>query len=276
MDKNLLALVSDGFRELRSKAVHHLNLRDALVSVESVWNPALDRLVRDMCVRADAPTARATKRPPPWFIGMTSRFRQAIGKMDPKFQGRILHALGDIADSPMKLNRETVQPLTGALQGCWSYDLGGAQLIYFADQSSGDITLLAFAAVSSPSRPSRTVLLLEDVDEFRQALCDHLVARSYQPTSVRNGADGVRAIMRDPFDIIICDMMMPKMNGEMFYQAVKRVRPAAGQRFIFFSGHKGNPTIEDFFRRVNAPVLYKPFNLVDLDLAMEDVFRRLG
>jgi DNA-binding NarL/FixJ family response regulator len=82
--------------------------------------------------------------------------------------------------------------------------------------------------------------------------------------------------MRSPFDLIISDMMMPRMGGEMFYQAVTRVRPAAGQRFIFFSGHKNNPAIERFFRRVNAPVLYKPFNLAVLDAAIGDLFRRLG
>jgi DNA-binding NarL/FixJ family response regulator len=82
--------------------------------------------------------------------------------------------------------------------------------------------------------------------------------------------------MKRPFDLIICDMMMPRMGGEMFYWAVTRIRFAARQRFIFFTGHKNHPAIEFFFRRVKATVLYKPFKLAALDAAIRDVFRKLG
>ena len=56
---------------------------------------------------------------------------------------------------------------------------------------------------------------------------EFLVSRLYQVTAVSNGAEGLREIIKDTFDLIICDMMMPKVGGEMFYWAVTRVRPAA-------------------------------------------------
>ena len=120
------------------------------------------------------------------------------------------------------------------------------------------------------------VLLLDDRDDFREVLHDYLVSRSYQVTSVWSGAEGLLEIMKGGFDLIICDMMMPKMGGEMFYWAVTRVRPAASQHFIFFTGHKNNPRNEFFFQRINATVLYKPFKLAVLDSTIRDVFRRLG
>jgi CheY-like chemotaxis protein len=123
--------------------------------------------------------------------------------------------------------------------------------------------------------PARKVLLLEDRDDFREVLRDHLVFRSYQVTSVRSGVEGLREIMNGSFDLIICDMMMPKVGGEMFYWAVTRVRPAAARRFIFFTGHRNNPSIEFFFRRVNATVLIKPFKLAALDSAIEGVLLKL-
>ncbi|MEP7014643.1 MAG: response regulator [Verrucomicrobiota bacterium] len=123
--------------------------------------------------------------------------------------------------------------------------------------------------------PAQRILLLEDRDDFREVLQDHLVSGSYQVTSVRSGVEGLREIMKDTFDIILCDMMMPQVGGEMFYWAVTRIRPAAGRRFIFFTGHQNNPTIEFFFKRVNATVLIKPFKLKDLDFAIRDVFRKL-
>lgn len=123
--------------------------------------------------------------------------------------------------------------------------------------------------------PARKVLLLEDRDDFREVLRDHLAFRSYQVTSVRSGVEGLREIMNGSFDLIICDMMMPKVGGEMFYWAVTRVRPAAARRFIFFTGHRNNPSIEFFFRRVNATVLIKPFKLGALDSAIESVLLKL-
>ena len=128
---------------------------------------------------------------------------------------------------------------------------------------------------ATPRGPGRRVLLLEDRDDFREVLHDHLVFCSFEVTSVPSGVEGLREIMKGTFDLIICDMMMPQVGGEMFYWAVTRVRPAAAQRFIFFTGHQNNPAINFFFRRVNATVLIKPFKLKELDSAIRDVFLKL-
>ena len=125
-------------------------------------------------------------------------------------------------------------------------------------------------------RPGQRVLLLEDRDEFREVLHDYLLYRSFQVTSVPSGVEGLREIMKDPFDLIVCDMMMPQVGGEMFYWAVTRARPAAAQRFIFFTGHQNNPRINFFFQRVKATVLIKPFKLQALDSAIANVVRKLG
>ncbi len=123
--------------------------------------------------------------------------------------------------------------------------------------------------------PTRRVLLLEDRDDFREVLRDYLVTCSFHVVSVNSGIEGLREIMTNGgFDLIICDMLMPRMGGEMFYWAVTRVRPATRDRFIFFTGHKNNPAIEFFFKRVNARVLFKPFKLAALDSAIRDVLRK--
>jgi CheY-like chemotaxis protein len=133
--------------------------------------------------------------------------------------------------------------------------------------------------IEEPARTSAStvkILLLEDRADFREVLREYLTSCSYQVTSVRSGVEGLREIMNARFDVIICDMMMPKMGGEMFYWAVTRVRPATRQRFIFFTGHKNNPAIEFFFRRINARLIFKPFNLPVLDSAIRDVIGKLG
>jgi CheY-like chemotaxis protein len=137
------------------------------------------------------------------------------------------------------------------------------------------VTLDIDKEVATATGPARRVLLLEDRDDFREVLREHLVFRSYDVTSVPSGVEGLREIMKGAFDLIICDMLMPQVGGEMFYWAVTRVRPAAARRFIFFTGHKNNPAIEFFFRRVNATVLIKPFKLAALDSAIDGVLLKL-
>lgn len=125
------------------------------------------------------------------------------------------------------------------------------------------------------STSAQRVLLLDDREDFRDVIEDFLVSRLYQVTGVSNGVEGLREVMKDTFDLIICDMMMPKLGGEMFYWAVTRVRPAAGLRFIFFTGHQNDPKIQSFFKRVNATVLIKPFKLDALNSAILDVLNKL-
>jgi CheY-like chemotaxis protein len=137
------------------------------------------------------------------------------------------------------------------------------------------VTLEIEAPPDVVAGPAQRVLLLEDRDDFREVLRDHLAFRLFQVTSVPSGVEGLREITKDAFDLIICDMLMPGMGGEMFYWAVTRMRPATAQRFIFFTGHRNNPAIEFFFKRVKATVLIKPFSLKALDSTIADVLRRL-
>lgn len=119
------------------------------------------------------------------------------------------------------------------------------------------------------------VLLLDDQEDFRDTMRDYLISRFYKVTEASNGVEGLREIMRDTFDLIVCDMKMPKLSGEMFYWAVTRVRPAARLRFVFITGYQNDPTVVHFFRRIQATVLYKPFKLEDLNACLLDVDRKL-
>ena len=124
-------------------------------------------------------------------------------------------------------------------------------------------------------RPQR-VLLLEDREDFREVLRDYLTTRHHNVISVPSGVEGLRQIMKDRFDIILCDMLMPKLGGEMFYWAVTRARPATAKRFIFFTGHQNASAIQFFFKRINATVLIKPFKLSALDSAIRETILRIA
>ena len=108
------------------------------------------------------------------------------------------------------------------------------------------------------------VLLLEDDEMLKTVIKELLQTNFYEVTAVGNGAEGVRAVLKQEFDVIVCDMMMPKLPGDMFYTAIERMRPHLCRRFIFITGHRGNPKINDFIKQVHGTMLAKPFRMDDL------------
>jgi CheY-like chemotaxis protein len=91
---------------------------------------------------------------------------------------------------------------------------------------------------------------------------------------VVNGVEGLKHILQRDFDIIVCDMMMEKLAGDMFYTAVERSKPQLCKRFVFMTGYKGNKKIEDFIRKINGLMLWKPFELYELLDTMNTVVRQ--
>ena len=116
----------------------------------------------------------------------------------------------------------------------------------------------------SDSEPKGSVLLLEDDPQFKEIMQEFLSSQGYNVASVQNGVEGVHEVLAKDFEIILCDMMMPTLPGDMFFRAVERMRPHLCNRFIFMTGHRGNPKVNDFIRTVNGTILSKPFHVDDL------------
>jgi len=120
----------------------------------------------------------------------------------------------------------------------------------------------------------KSILLLDDDIELADTLKALLESRNFLVTTVKNGVEGLHEVMSMDFDIVMCDMMMPTMPGDMFYLAVQRTKPRLCNRFIFITGHSGNPKIDDFLKKVDAIVLYKPVSTKDLVNAISFVLKK--
>ena len=112
--------------------------------------------------------------------------------------------------------------------------------------------------------PARRILLLDDDEGIKSVLGTFLQEHGFAVHSVSNGVEGIRALAGEPFDFVVCDMMMPSLPGDMFYLAVERMRPELCPRFIFITGHDSNPKIKNFIQSINGTLLLKPFKLADL------------
>lgn len=119
-------------------------------------------------------------------------------------------------------------------------------------------------ASSATSLDIKNILLVDDDVDLAQALKGLLEARNYLVTTVSNGAEALREVMEMDFDVIICDMMMPEMPGDMFYLAVQKTRPALARRFLFITGHADNPKVDAFLKHNDGLVIYKPVKTDEL------------
>ena len=128
-------------------------------------------------------------------------------------------------------------------------------------------------AADSQELDIKSILLLDDDVELADTLKLLLESRNFVVTTVKNGVEGLREVMAFDFDIIMCDMMMPTMPGDMFYLAVQRTKPHLSNRFIFITGHSENPKVRDFLKTVKATALYKPVSTDELVRAISIVLR---
>jgi len=110
----------------------------------------------------------------------------------------------------------------------------------------------------------RKILLLEDDPAFKEIMSDFLTENGYDVKAVQNGVEGVHQVLAGDFEVILCDMLMPTLPGDMFFRAVERMRPHLCERFIFMTGYRGNTKVNEFIDSVHGTVLMKPFHVDDL------------
>jgi mRNA interferase RelE/StbE len=80
-----------------------------------------------------------------WLVALTREFMKSIAQIDRKLQGRILEALGDIAQDPITVKGDTIKPLSHEFAGLWRYRLGDFRLIYQPLPGKRHVLLLALA-----------------------------------------------------------------------------------------------------------------------------------
>jgi DNA-binding response OmpR family regulator len=102
-------------------------------------------------------------------------------------------------------------------------------------------------------------MLLVDGDEgIRKALSLFFKTRHCQLHTVENATQGLSAIRKNQYDIIICEQLLPDMNGLTFFASLKKTDNKA-IRFLITS-YGNNPTQENMYVTGVDYLLTKPFS----------------
>ena len=78
--------------------------------------------------------------------------------------------------------------------------------------------------------------------------------------SARNGEEALEKIASSRYELIVCDIKMPRMSGIAFYNEVKALNPGLAKKVIFITGDPSSETI-DFLNETGNEFITKPFKV---------------
>jgi len=116
-----------------------------------------------------------------------------------------------------------------------------------------------------------SVLVVEDETQLAHAVVDALTDAGYLVDHAQDGAAGLAKINEQAYDLVICDLKMPRMDGKSFYSSLAAAAPGLSKRVIFVTGDVAGTDAETFLEESGCPWLAKPFRLADLLRAVREV-----
>lgn len=111
------------------------------------------------------------------------------------------------------------------------------------------------------------ILVIDDEEKIRKVLTIHLTAEGYEVVTAANGFEALRDMEKIKPDLIITDIVMPKVSGLEFTQALKNKVETRGIPIIVISAFSDKETVEAARKLGAAKFLAKPFetkNLLDV------------
>ena len=105
------------------------------------------------------------------------------------------------------------------------------------------------------------ILIIEDEEAIRRVLVKILTEESkdYQVFEAEDGLAGTEAIKKSDFDLILCDIKMPKMDGVEVLEAAKKIKPEIP--VVMISGHGDLDTAVNTMRLGAYDYISKPPDL---------------
>jgi len=113
--------------------------------------------------------------------------------------------------------------------------------------------------------PGCRVLVVDDEPDVAGVLVDLLRAEHEQVEAVSDGRAALEKIEQAAYDLILCDVRMPGLDGPELYRALRLLHPELLPRFVFLTGDTLNPESHEFVQQTGAPCISKPFDFDEVD-----------
>jgi len=120
----------------------------------------------------------------------------------------------------------------------------------------------------------KRILVIEDEPEMRRNISALLRYHDYEPIEAENGRKGLELAKRDRPDLVLCDVMMPQMDGYGVLQALQQDATLALIPFLFLTAKGDKDDLRSGMNLGADDYLTKPVANADLVQAIEARLRR--
>ena len=116
------------------------------------------------------------------------------------------------------------------------------------------------------------VLLVDDEEQFLDALSERLAIRDYEITTSLNGEDALEKIKQYNYDVVILDVAMPGTDGIEVLREIRKLKPLT--EVIMLSGQGTVDTAIEGMKLGAFDFLLKPCDTEDLDIKIKKAYTR--
>src|SRR3990167_1961819 len=116
----------------------------------------------------------------------------------------------------------------------------------------------------------KRILIVEDEEMIIDLVKGVLGKDDSKVEVARNGKEALGKIDTNDYDLIVCDIKMPIMNGIQLYNEIKTRDPGLAHRFIFITGDPSIETI-DFINETGNKVITKPFRIEEFEAQINGI-----
>jgi DNA-binding NarL/FixJ family response regulator len=120
----------------------------------------------------------------------------------------------------------------------------------------------------------KKILVIEDEPEMRRNISALLRYHEYEPIEAENGRRGVELAQREKPDLVLCDVMMPELDGPGVLQALQKDAGLAFVPFIFLTAKGEKDDLRSGMNLGADDYLTKPVANAELVRAIETRLRR--
>lgn len=118
---------------------------------------------------------------------------------------------------------------------------------------------------------SARLLVIDDEPDIGR-LFQRILRKKHEVVFEEEATDALaRIVAGEHFDLILCDLMMPRMSGVAFIAQVASLCPQALERIVVVTAGAANEEARAFLESTTHRVVFKPFNLRDLEAVIADV-----
>ena len=115
-----------------------------------------------------------------------------------------------------------------------------------------------------PRLDGLAVLIVEDETALASAMTESFVDAGFLVDRAGDGEEAMARLEGGHYDLIICDLKMPRMDGMQFYRALRNGYPEMTSRILFVTGDVIATDAERFLAESGCRWLPKPFRLSEL------------